>query len=144
MTTLAIDFTNDLGQVIKPGDECVIVTTGYGHDVSTDKAIYLGRYGSEKGGVQCTKKIKVPYWVFKDTGEEVPSSFFTQKYKEQQEFVVQWRAGNPNDRSYQWTATKQPGYKAIEDKYMNQIELKHKIVDKKTTLQLNRIYKLAA
>ena len=38
----AVPFTNDKGQVIQPGQSCIVVTKGYGGGVNTYKGRYLG------------------------------------------------------------------------------------------------------
>lgn len=40
--TLRTNFTNDIGQVLEPGDEVVFVTTGYRNEVNTRKGRYIG------------------------------------------------------------------------------------------------------
>lgn len=131
-----VEFTNDLGQVIKPGDEVVIVTTGYGHNVSTDKGTYLGL---TNGGASIIKQIKSSYYVLKSTGERVAHTWFNQIYKEQDAFRTAKRS---IDSSYRyWT---DPEYNAIQQKWMDLLELKKEIIPRRTTLKLNRAYKLAA
>lgn len=38
----AVPFTNEFGQVINPGDSCVVVAKGYSGGISTYKGRYLG------------------------------------------------------------------------------------------------------
>lgn len=132
-----VQFENSLGQTLNPGDQVVIVTTGYSHQVGTYLGKYLGLH--KNGGVQCEKQVETRFWVFKDTGERVPTSYFNAKYAEQNAFSTKWRAANPG----QWNYYSDPEYKTIEEKYMSPIELKSEFVPRRTTLQLNRVYKLA-
>jgi hypothetical protein len=136
--TNVIEFTNNIGQVIRPGDEVVIVTTGYSHSVSTAKATYLGMH--KNGGAQCMKQVKTTIYVFKDSGERVPNEFFMEMQKASADWTKEFYAKNPLNRNFY----KDPEYKALRDQYMDQIEVKSIYVDRRTTLKLNRIFKLAA
>jgi hypothetical protein len=131
-----IEFKNDLGQTIKPGDEVVIVTTGYSHSVSTNKGTYVGMVN---GGASIVKQVKTSYYSFKSNGERVPYSWFNKMYAEQNEMIARKRA---EDRQYRYWAD--PEYKEIQEKRYALIETKYEIVPRKTTLKLNRAYKLAA
>jgi len=131
-----VEFTNNLGQVIKPGDEVVIVTTGYGHDVSTNKGTYIGL---TNGGASIIKQIKSSYYVLKSTGERVAFTWFNQIYKEQDAFRTAKRS---IDSSYRYWSD--PEYNAIQEKWMDLLERKEEIIPHRTTLKLNRAYKLAA
>lgn len=135
---MATSFTNELGQVINPGDEVVIVTTGYSHSVSTNKATYLDVHPN--GGVRCVKKVKSSFYAFKDSDERVPLSYFKEMNSELNKFINERGiAGN----KYYGTQY-QPEYTEIRKKYMDKVELRYEFVDQRTTLKLNRIYKLAA
>ena len=136
--TNPIAYTNDIGQTINPGDEVVIVTTGYGHDVSTNKATYLGLHTN--GGAQCVKKVKTSYYAFKDTGERVPWSYFNEMNQKLSAWTAEWRKNNPGNYRYY----EDPEYLAIRNQFQNNVETKYEFVDRRTTLKLNRIYKLAA
>ena len=131
-----VEFTNNLGQVIKPGDEVVIVTTGYGHNVSTNKGTYIGL---TNGGASIIKQIKSSYYVLKSTGERVAYTWFNQIYKEQNAFRT---AKSSIDSSYRYWSD--PEYNAIQQKWMDLLEQKEEIIPRRTTLKLNRAYKLAA
>lgn len=137
-TTNSIAFTNDIGQVINPGDEVVIVTTGYGHSVNTYKGTYIGRHTN--GGAQCVKKVKNPYYAYKGTDDRIHYSFFTEMNNKLNAWATEYRAKNPGKYGYY----NEPDYKAIREEYMSKVELKNEYVDRRTTLQRNRIYKLAA
>jgi len=41
-TFYAEDYTNHLGQIVKPGDDVVMVSTGYAHSISIRKGTFLG------------------------------------------------------------------------------------------------------
>lgn len=77
----AVSFTNDLGQVINPGDEVVVVTETY-KTVSVRKGTFLG--WSEAGNLQ----VRVPErwgrgeWVDKRTGETGSYSKIPQEHRE--------------------------------------------------------------
>lgn len=69
MNLEADHFTNEFGQVIRSGDEVVIVTTGYGHYVSTTKGVFVGRH--KNGGVQVIVDYR-NYTTVDDDGNPVP------------------------------------------------------------------------
>lgn len=135
--TNPVPFTNDIGQTINPGDEVVIVTTGYGHQVNTARGIYLSL--KDKGGVQCIKKVKTSYYAFKDTGERVHWSYFNEMNKKLEAWAKEWRNKNPGKYGYY----NEPEYKELRSEAMDKVEMKYELVDRRTTLQRNRIYKLA-
>lgn len=136
--TNPIAYTNDIGQTINPGDEVVIVTTGYSHSVSTNKATYLGLHTN--GGAQCVKKVKTSYYAFKDTGERVPYTYFQENNKRLDAWIREYREKNLGKYAYY----NEPEYNVIRAEAMDKVELKYEYVDRRTTLKLNRIYKLAA
>jgi hypothetical protein len=131
-----VEFTNNLGQIIKPGDEVVIVTTGYGHNVSTNKGTYLGL---TNGGASISKQVKSNYYVLKSTGERIAYTWFNQMHNEQQILRTTKKA---KDSSYRYR--NDPEYDAIREKWMSLIEMKDEFTHRRTTLKLNRAYKLAA
>lgn len=135
--THEIEYTNDIGQTLRPGDEVIIVTTGYSHSVSTNKGVYLGVH--ENGGVQCSKKVKTRFYVFTDTSERVPSSF----WQELNDRRNAW-AKNYCETTGKYDYYSQPEYKAIQSEAMAKVKIKYEFVDRRTTLQRNRVYKLAA
>lgn len=136
--TNAVPFTNNIGQVIQPGDEVVIVTTGYSHRVNTCKGTYLGLH--KNNGAQCVKQIRTSYYTFKNTGERVPSSFWAEMQAEQTAWISNYVKNNPGSYSYYTD----PEYKAIRASYFDQIETQYYMIDRRTTLQRNRIYKIAS
>lgn len=135
--TNEVAFTNNIGQVIQPGEDVVIVTTGYGHNVNTCKGKYLGMH--KNGGAQCMKQVRESYLVLKATEELVPNSFWTEMRQKSDAFVAEYKKNNPG----RWDYYSQPEYKAITTSYYDQVETRYHIVDRRTTLQRNRIYKIA-
>lgn len=141
MTTSNINvtaYTNNIGQVINPGDEVVIITTGYGHNVNTCKGTYIGLH--KNGGAQCIKKVRSSFYVNKATGERINGSYFSEMNSKLNAFATTWRANNPGKYAYY----SEPDYQAIYEEYMSKVELKYEYVDRHTTLQRNRVYKIAA
>lgn len=132
----AVEFTNNIGQTIQPGDEVVIVTSSY--NVSTNKGVYVGIHPG--GGVSCVKKVKTSYYAYKADGIAVHVSFFTEMNNKLSAWSNEWRANNPGKYAYY----NEPDYKAIREEYMSKVETKYKFVDRRTTLQRNRIYKIAS
>lgn len=136
--TNVVAYTNNIGQVINPGDEVVIVTTGYGHQVNTYKGTYIGLH--KNGGAQCVKKVQSSFYADKATGERIAYSYFTEMNSKLNAFAATWRANNPGKYAYY----SEPDYLAIREEYMSKVELKYEYVDRRTTLQRNRVYKIAA
>lgn len=134
-----VSFKNNIGQEINPGDPVVIVTTGYGHQVSTYGGTYLGMHKNGKG-VQCEKQVKTSYYAFKDSGERVSWKFFEEMNNKLNAWAREYRLSNPNKYAYY----SEPEYKAIREEFMSNVETKSEYVARRTTLQRNRIYKLAA
>jgi len=135
--TESVSFTNTIGQVINPGEKVVIVTM-------CTKSVYTcaGTYnGMVNGRVQCTKNVKESYYAFKETGEPVPNSFFNEMNERLNRWVSAWMKANPGPASYRYY--NQPEYQAMRDETMSKVEIAYRYVDRKTTLQRNRIYKLA-
>lgn len=46
-------FTNDIGQTLNPGDEVVVVTTGYGHSVS----VFTGKFAGVRRHKESNKIV---------------------------------------------------------------------------------------
>jgi hypothetical protein len=58
-------FTNELGQVIQPGDVVVMVTSGYNHSVNIRQGTYLGLREDYRGrteSVVCKWPDTVTKW----------------------------------------------------------------------------------
>lgn len=133
-----VEFKNSVGQTINPGDSVVIVTTST-RSVGTYIGKYLGMH--KNGGVQCEKQVQTSFYVFKDTGERVPYSYFNKMNSALNKFAQEYRLKNP--QANYWTYYSDPGYTAIRDEYYDRIELKTEFVTRRTTLQRNRIFKAA-
>lgn len=92
------EFTNDIDQVLKPGDKVVAVTTGYAHNVG----VFTGEFGGvwrRRGGdrrIVGTRVKNIPYEtkdiVYCDDGEHI-------EYK--------WRPSGEKDR---WGYVRQERY----------------------------------
>lgn len=48
----AENWTNDIGQELKPGDKVIAVASGYGHSVNVRLATYLGVRKNSEGKVE--------------------------------------------------------------------------------------------
>lgn len=57
-----VDFTNNIGQVIKPGDKIICITTGYSHRVQVRQGTYLGLSKSGKPSVEVLCQGAGGYW----------------------------------------------------------------------------------
>ena len=55
-------------------------------------------------------------------------------------WTKEWKINNPGKYAYYL----EPEYKAIREEYMSKVETKYKFVHCRTTLQRNRIYKIAS
>ena len=115
-------FTNSEGQVIEPGDFVAVVTTGYGHRVSTFTGKFEGVYVNSKDCVTGTRvgDVDASYRVreYCDDGEEEET-----KYQSKFDARGTWIGYEyvPTGRRYNWkTVTK----------------------TRKSTLQRNRIFKI--
>lgn len=133
-----VEFNNEVNQTINPGDSVVIVTTSTG-SVNTYIGKYLGRH--KNGGVQCEKQVKSNFYAFKDTGERVPWSYFNEMNAALSKFAQEYRSNNP--RASYWDYYNNPEYTKIRESYYDRVELKTEFVTRRTTLQLNRIFKAA-
>lgn len=132
-----IPFINSIDQVINPGDSIVIVTTGYSHDVNTYKGKYLGIH--KNGGVSCSKLLPSRYFVYRDTNDRISRTFFQEKNAKLNEVRKKFSETNPNRYDYY----NDPEYLAIEKECADQIETQTEYILTRTTLQRNRIFKLA-
>jgi len=115
-----VPFTNRYEQVINPGDEVVVVTHCTG-STCTAKGKYLGMVGKR---VQAQVEVNSNRWFSKETGEYTPN-FLSPLYK----------AG------FKWNS---PEYVKLRDELMAQHETKLVTTYRVTTLNANRIFKLAA
>lgn len=73
-----IPFTNEFGQVIQPGDSCVVVAKGYSGAIST----YKGRYMGVRPYTRYYQKDKVEYQVVAEVDDEVYGRFHPQTGKQ--------------------------------------------------------------
>lgn len=109
-------FTNDIGQILDPGDRVIIVSSGYSHQVSCREGTFLGLH--KNGGAQCEYVVKSSRPVLKSTGEKPSDDYYKQMH------------------ALHYTSQE---YKAMRE----QIEYVPYEYKRRTTLQLNRVYKLA-
>lgn len=114
-------FTNFIGQVINPGDKVVAVTTGYGHRVSVFTGIFEG-VRREKDG---KKQI-----VGSQIGS-VPVECNERVYAEDGEHEETVYKGY--DRNT---------YESIYEKTGKRYNLVEKVTYRKSSLQLNRVFKI--
>ena len=115
-----VPFTNRFEQVINPGDEVVVVTHCTG-STCTAKGKYLGMVGKR---VQAEVEVKSNQWFSKATGEK-NNSFLAPLHKS----GLKWNS---------------PDYVKMRDDLMAQHEMKLVTSYRVTTLNANRIFKLAA
>lgn len=153
-----VEHKNRLGQVIKPGDEVVIVTTGYSHSVSINKGEYLGK---KNEGCSCRVQETRTHYRFKETGEEM-TAWYTDaekrgllpkrpEYPKYPQRPAGWNYQTPEYKEYQATVS------AIQAEYSKAYTVYYEAYNKVkadhyenvrvphwryTTLQLNRIFKL--
>lgn len=127
-TLIVEDFKNSIGQIIHPGDDVVIVTSGYNKRIHIRRGIYNGRKGINKG-VSCTSFKRVNRYRFIDTKVDVKSE--------------DWPS---MDYSIGYNS---PLYKEAYEKYHKEItifntkiEVYYVEVPFNTTLQSNRIFKI--
>lgn len=117
----AIPFTNDFGQVINPGDDVVVVTTRTGN-TNTQKGKYVGMRGKS---VQAEVPSSSYAYFVKGTDERAPHNFSDRL----------WKAGLKYNTP-EWTA--------LHDEVCGPYEYRRTEGTRITTLQYNRVYKLAA
>lgn len=136
-----VDFENDIGQTVRPGDEVIIVTTGYSHSVNTRKGVYLGRKGEQKGCSCRVVEYKMRY-RHKTTGEELDSIHSLMPRYPSRKYGVRYGTPEYEEANREWNALYekyQEECKAIRDQY----EPFKVPYFRYTTLQRNRIYKLS-
>lgn len=117
----AVSFTNEIGQVIHPGDDVIVVTTCTG-STSTQKGRYIGMNGKR---VQA--EVPSAHWTYfvKGTDERAPYNFTDRLWKASLKY-------------------NSPEWKALRDEVYAPYEYRRVVGTRITTLQYNRIYKLAA
>ena len=140
-----VEFTNNLGQVIKPDDEVVIITSGYNHRVNIRQGVYLG---TKNDNASCRVTEYHTKYRFKETGEDVGYYWSDHRTKTFGE--------DPFPRTKSGLRYGTPEYSEAYAEYQRlygewqkrQLEYAAKYEEFKvpyyrhTTLQLNRIYKL--
>jgi hypothetical protein len=150
-----VDHENNIGQTINPGDEVVIVTSGYNHSVSIKRGTYLGK---KNKGCSCRVVESNTKYRFKETGEDVGHWWHDHARKRG---VMPERPVQPiYPRSARWGSPEyseqQEEIRKLSSKYSEEYSQYNEKVrkigedyesfkvpyDRYTTLQLNRIYKL--
>ena len=117
----AIPFTNDFGQVINTGDDVVVVTTCTGN-TNTRKGKYVGMRGKS---VQAEVPSSSYAYFVKGTDERAPHNFHERL-----------RNAGLKYPTPEWTA--------LRDEIYGPYEYRRTEGTRITTLQYNRVYKLAA
>jgi hypothetical protein len=141
-----VEFKNSIGQTIKTGDEIVIITSGYAHRVNINRGTYLGRHGSDNGRCSCNVyKPKIRY-RHNDTGIEVVSWYSDKRIKEIPYPRFNTDINRASTEEYQAEldrynlATKE--YHSKINDIMNEYTKFEIPAYRRTTLQLNRIFKI--
>jgi hypothetical protein len=149
---LEIEYTNNLKQTIKPGDEILVITTGRGHGVSVAPGIYLGMTKEGDRG-QCIVMMKLSRNTFrhKETNEEFRYEKHGTKLprpKYPTFHYVAWNSGTSltpqqiqenkdrNDKFDEEMAVYEADYKKCVDSFHYVSEP----YERRSTLQRNRIY----
>lgn len=136
------EFKNSIGQVIQPGDEVVIITSGYNHNTRTNRGRYLGVTGR---GV--TVSIWNPEIRYRHiaTGFETRSWYNDKRVKDDPyvKYDYSIKYGTP-----EYSAA-QAAYKRLSEERQARIEAIGTEYERfeipryrKSTLQLNRIFKI--
>jgi len=140
-----VPFTNSLDQVLNPGDDVVVVTTGYAHRVNITSGKYLGRYKTEKGPVSCIVDRPVTKWKHIATGALDQYDDFSKRVNalNYPSYPYGIRYGAPGydemmqeykEAHAKYSAARQ----AISDEYVT-----YKVPNYvRTTLQNNRVFKI--
>ena len=142
------EFVNEWDQKINPGDEVIVVTTGYGHNVSINKAKYLGYRNrpSYYNSIRTDQYVVIEYLlerntlVHKDTGEEWNYSEFDKLHPYPSSNYA-FRYGTP-----EWNTDQERVRKAYKDRDVARQESQKDYISvkkpytKKSQLQRNRIF----
>lgn len=108
-------FKNELGQTINPGDKVMAVTTGYGHTVDIITGVFEGvRRHNTSNNITGTSL------------KDVPVHYVEREYCDN---------GEHEETSYDWKT-----YKSVPTG--RRYNLIKKVNTRKSTLQLNRIFRL--
>lgn len=142
-----VEFQNEIGQVIKPGDEVVIITSkSYSHGVRVNTGTYLGK---KNNGVSCRVQQSHTKWRHKETGEDVGYYWGPDAVKRYGELPyprANWtglRYGTPEYDAERDRVNKEVA--KYNEQYQNRLALyaPFKVpYFRHTTLQLNRIFKI--
>lgn len=122
-------FTNSLKQTLNPGDCVVVVTSGYNHNISIRRGIYLG---TKNGNASCQVEVPTSRWRFIETKVDV-GTYDWPKYPDSS------KLGGYRSEEYQAAAK---AYKEESARFRETIETYPVIHKRNTTLQLNRVFKI--
>jgi hypothetical protein len=125
------DFKNSIGQVIKPNDDIIIVTTCTG-STHIAPGVYLG---TKNGHVSCRRQYKGTQYRFKETGE-VHEDFW-QRYPKYPQQGRDYTSYN----SPEYTKA-QADYRAASAEFTALYDAENVPMYRGTTLKLDRIYKI--
>jgi len=117
----SVNYINNIGQELVPGDKVITVTSGYGHCVSTNVGVYKGLYTNDRVAVAIS--IKSARAVFIETNEDVPIRWYNNLYAEIK------RTSKEPSKDYN---------KILEEK-IKRVPITY---ERMTCLQLNRVYKI--
>lgn len=143
-----VPFTNSLKQVLNPGDEVVVVTSGYNKQINIRRGTYLGRYKKEDGSVSCIVDRPVGHWRNKSTGQlladaELYGRLNKIQYPAYRSYFDGHKYGTPEYSEAQ--VQYQAAQKAVEQE-REAIIAEYEHYDEsayfRTTLQSNRVFKL--
>lgn len=105
------NFTNSIGQELKPGDKVVAVTTGYGHSVSVFTGIFGGVYRDRHSGqITGTRVNEIPYntntKVYNENGKHEEMEYVktpvTRKDSWGREYTYNEWTPTPTGRMFDW------------------------------------------
>lgn len=154
-----VEYVNGIKQTIKPGDDVIIVTTGYNHNVGIEQGVYLGRKGRNNGCSCKVVKHRTKY-RHKESGEDVGYYWHDDAKKRYEVPDYPKHPGYPTNPRAAYNSQEYIDYNVLIKKIYAEYSAKtteyqdqmRKIgenyesfrvpYDRYTTLQLNRIYKL--
>lgn len=128
-----IPFTNDLGQVISPGELVISLVTGYAHRVTLQFGVYLGLYETPDGQKVVIQKNEPSYeYVHKVSGRV---------FNWNDDVAVKWPRYNHDFRNYEEYRKEYEKAKAANNEYRER-NFKRVIVNNcsRTVLQINRVW----
>lgn len=148
-------FKNSIGQTINVGEEVLYVTTGYGHNVTTGIGVYAGFYDYGNSQYYSKRVVVMKYcpqtrYRHNETGIEVDywwqdARVKAMTYPSYTEYYTQHKYGTPEykdgvERYKAACAKYQEDRQAIYDNDYTAFKIPRW---GRTTLQLNRIFKIA-